>query len=48
MGEFGAAQAQQLAKELDVDEELKMLKEIKKIIPESGVYALMPMSIEIR
>ncbi|MDW3647831.1 MAG: signal peptide peptidase SppA [Bacteroidia bacterium] len=48
MGELGAVQAQQLAQELDVDEELKMLKQIKKIIPESGTYALMPMSIEIR
>ncbi|MEM6805502.1 MAG: signal peptide peptidase SppA [Bacteroidota bacterium] len=48
MSDLGAAQAQELAKELNVDEELKMLKEIKKLIPQSGTYALMPMNIEIR
>lgn len=47
MGEMGTIQTQKLAEELQLTEEMKMLKEIKKMIPKSGVYALMP-TVEIR
>jgi len=47
MGELGTIQAQKLAEELNVSEEVKMLQEIKKMFPKSGVYALMP-TVEIR